>query len=52
MLADMLEPQPALRNNEFYMFRAFLIILDLVLTAKEAAEAVYNRKTPIPTYPS
>ena len=48
----MLEPQPALGGNEFYMFRAFLTILDLVLTVKEAAEAVYNRKTSILTYPS
>ena len=52
MLADMLEPQPTIGSREFYMFRVILIILDLVLTAKEAAETVYNRKTSIPTYPS
>ena len=40
MLATMLEPQPALGNREFYMFRAFLTVLDLVLTVKGAAEAV------------
>jgi len=40
MLADMLEPQHSIGNNEFYMFRAILTILDWILNAKEAAEAV------------
>ena len=34
MLANMLEPQPAIGNSEFYIFRVILTALDLILTAK------------------
>ena len=47
----MLEPQHSVGNSEFYIFRVVLTVLDLFLTAKEGSEAVYNRKTPIQTYP-